>query len=223
MDDELASLLQLPEPEIERRQCVTKVVAAGILSRDGGIPTEEAVSAFSLAIRKEQFNQASRALETMGKPADRITAVEHELRVHAHDATKPRHDKDFRVLAAFVLEELAECKMVVLRKDYRGGLLIETISGTGNISWHFWCGIWRGHMYLLVPPAGLDPTAWLAVKRSVILDTLMMGWDFYSATFSRRPRLPTSSRPAACAAETTGKPERTERRVRFGQAGDEVL
>ena len=40
MTEELASLLGVVQPEVEKRQCVTKVLAAGtMLARDGTVPS----------------------------------------------------------------------------------------------------------------------------------------------------------------------------------------
>lgn len=70
MSEELAGILQLPEPVIEKRQCVTKTLAAGILWREKGRrPTLEEVESKSQQLRLDQARLALDAATQMGDPA----------------------------------------------------------------------------------------------------------------------------------------------------------
>ena len=147
MTEELAGLLGVVEAVEERRQCVTKVMAAGaLLVRDGELPSLEAVAELGQQMRLEQGRQAKDAEGIMGHPAERVTAVEHELRMYAHDVLKAHHDKDYRALAVFTLEELDAVRFLVLRVDYKGDLLVECVEGLRAL-------VHRGHMTLLCPPS----------------------------------------------------------------------
>ena len=164
MSDELAALVKVPEPQDEKRQCVTRVLAAGVLQRQlGRPPNQEEVSVKAEEMRKEHCYQALDAAEQLGEAEEFVAAVEHELRTYVHDILTPHHEKDFRSLAVFPLSDLQEAKVVVLRADYRGDLLVETVVGpqwrAGG--WHVWALIARGHMTLLQPPASWDAAAWL--------------------------------------------------------------
>ena len=111
MTEELAGLMGVVQPEVEKRQCVTKVVAAGLLQgQTGKIPSLEEVEALGQQLRLEQARQASEAEALMGHPEPKVTAVEHELRMYAHDVLKAHHDKDFRSLAVYPLEQMANMK-----------------------------------------------------------------------------------------------------------------
>ena len=94
----------------ERRQCVTKVVAAAVLWKDGEKgPTMSEVRCRRSGRRAatlEQARQAVEALAVMGKLAEKVSSVEYELRGYAHDITKPHYDQDYRSLAVFPLQEL---------------------------------------------------------------------------------------------------------------------
>jgi hypothetical protein len=118
MDEELAATLGLVEPVEEKRQCVTKTVAAGVLSRRlGRRPTIEEVAEEARALRLEQTRLALEANSQMGQAAEFVTPVEHELRVYAHDIVHPHHERDFRSFAVFPVAALEEARIVVLRAD----------------------------------------------------------------------------------------------------------
>ena len=86
MSDELAALLQVAEAGVERRQCVTLALAAGVAWREKGRrPTVSEVQEKALSFRMEQTRQAVEALQVMGEPEEMVTAVEHELRIYSHD------------------------------------------------------------------------------------------------------------------------------------------
>ena len=128
--EELASVLKIPEPQEEKRQCVTRVLAAGVLQRElGRVPLQKEVDVRAEAMRREQCQQALDALDQMGEPEEFVAAVEHELRTYIHDILSPHHEKDFRSLAVFPLEDMREAKLVVMRADYKGDLLVETVVG----------------------------------------------------------------------------------------------
>ena len=122
MTEELASLLGVVQPEVEKRQCVTKVLAAGtMLVRDGTVPSMEAVEEFAQGLRLEQARLAADAEALMGHAEPKITPIEHELRMYAHDILKAHHDKDFRAVAAYPVEAIGHVRMVVLRNGLQGG------------------------------------------------------------------------------------------------------
>ena len=84
-----------------------------------------------------------------------MTAVEHEMRVYVHDLTTAHHEKDFRSLAVFPINDLQDVKVVVLRTDYRGGVIVESVVGPswrpgGTVAWVL---IHKGHMTLVRPPS----------------------------------------------------------------------
>ena len=178
--EELASVLKLPEPQEERRQCVTRVLAAGVLQRElGRVPVQKEVDVRAEAMRREQCHQALDALEQMGEPEEFVTAVEHELRTYIHDIMSPHHEKDFRSLAVFPLEDLREAKLVVMRADYKGDLLVETVVGPHwrSDGWHVWAMIYRGHMTLVQTPSGWDAVAWL--QKEERYSTPSLGFSFF--------------------------------------------
>jgi hypothetical protein len=156
MTEELAGLLGVVVPEVEKRQCVTKILAAGFLkasSNRNEVPTMEKVEEMAQQFRLEQARLAVEAEGTMGHAEARVTAIEHELRMYTHDILKPHHDKDYRALAVFPLEQLEAFRVVVLRVDYKGDYVPEIVQGP---HWkagqpEVWAMIWRGHMTLLEP------------------------------------------------------------------------
>ena len=180
MTEDVAGLLRLPEPQWEKRQCVTKTMAAGVLWHElGRRPSLSEVDARAQALREEQLRLALDAQAQMGEAEEFVTPIEHELRVHVHDIVNAHHERDFRSLAVFPLESLAAAKVVVIRSDYRGQMLVETITGPrwGPGGWLVWALIWQGHMTLLCPPEGLDTAAWVAAEE--ISDTPALGFGFF--------------------------------------------
>ena len=157
MTEEIAALLQQPEPQRERRQCVTLTLAAGTLWKEDGVrPSLEAVQERAQSMREEQLRQAVEAEKQMNcEPrSEMISAIEHELRVYVHDIVTAHHEKDFRSLAVFPLQDLQDVTVVVVRADHRGGLVVETVVGSqwGAEDPKIVCLIWKGHMTLLQPP-----------------------------------------------------------------------
>lgn len=80
--------------------------------------------------------------------------------------TVSRHDKDFRVLACLPPEALCGAVLVVLRVNYAGSPIVETVTGEDASESasppHLWVLIHRGHMRMLAPPPGLQDPAWLS-------------------------------------------------------------
>ena len=104
--------------------------------------------------RLEQARQATEAEGSMGHPEAKVSAIEHELRMYAHDVLKPHHDKDYRSLAVYPLEQYGNIRLMILRVDYKGDVLPEIVQGP---QWRagqptVWALIFRGHMMMLVPP-----------------------------------------------------------------------
>ena len=159
MGEELAALLEQAEAGVERRQCVTKTVAAGIVWRaKARRPTLEEVADKAAEIRLDQARQAVEAKAAMGEAEARVAPIEAEIRIYTHDMIRANHDKDFRSHAVFPTADLEDCKLVVIRADYKGDIVMETVTGTmwQDGGWVIWTLIWRGHMVLLEPPDGTN-------------------------------------------------------------------
>ena len=131
MTDELAGLLKLSEPVKERRQCVTLSLAAACFRRrHGRWPSMGEAQQQAQVFRLEQTRLAVEAMALIGEADEVVAAVEHEARIYVHDLVTAHHEKDFRSLALFPLQELQEAKVVVLRADYKGGMVVESVVGT---------------------------------------------------------------------------------------------
>ena len=131
------------------------MLAAGhLFLGDGRLPTFDKVEEVGQKFRLEQARQAADAEGIMGHPEPKVTAVEYELRMYGHDVLKSHHDKDYRALAVFPLQDLEAVRVLVIRVDYKGEILLEAIAGTqwGEGGQDLWALIWKGHMTLLVPP-----------------------------------------------------------------------
>ena len=197
MTEELASLLQQVEPIEERRQCVTKTLAVGILWRRlHRRPSLAEVRTCAQEVRLTQARLALEALAQMGVAEEFVTPVEHEIRMYAHDIMQPNHERDFRSLAVFPVEELQDVKVVVLRADYCGRLVVESVTGS---SWApggclLWALIWKGHMVYVQPPEKLDSDAWLAAEE--VFSTPSLGFQFY--WHARHDQEPTAPGKVAC-------------------------
>eukprot|EP00438_Fugacium_kawagutii_P035496 Skav226807 [mRNA] locus=scaffold2056:134273:145141:- [translate_table: standard] len=166
MTEELAGLLGVVTPENEKRQCVAKTIAAGLLHlQTGSIPSMEAVASKAQDLRLEQARLAAEAEVIMGAAEPKVSAVEAELRMYCHDVLHAGHDKDFRALAVFPVQELSNVRLAILRLDYKGDVLPELILGTHWRSGQptLWALIHRGHMTLLVPT---DPSVGEKLLRS---------------------------------------------------------
>ncbi|CAE7410615.1 unnamed protein product, partial [Symbiodinium microadriaticum] len=130
MSEELAGMLQQPEEGVEKRQCVTKAIAAGIVWRTlARRPSPAEVEAKALEVRVEQTRQALEAQSVMGEAAHKVAPIEAEIRVYTHDTIRANHDKDFRSLAVFPVQDLEDCKLIVIRADYKGDVVVETMTG----------------------------------------------------------------------------------------------
>ena len=120
MSVELAGLLGCVDVGEEKRQCVTKVLAAAALWRQTDRPpTMEEVRRKATAFRVEQAQQAVEAVEVMGKAAARVSSVEYELRGYAHDILKAHHDRDYRSLAASSRTRRSSCSALTTRGTMR--------------------------------------------------------------------------------------------------------
>ena len=115
----------------------------------------EEVGAKAAEFRLEQARLAVEAEGVMGHAEPKVSAIEYELRMYTHDILKGHHDKDYRALAVFPIENLEEYRVIVVRTDYKGDYLPEIVQGT---HWKtgqkdLWALIYKGHMTLLVPPS----------------------------------------------------------------------
>ncbi|CAE7667777.1 unnamed protein product, partial [Symbiodinium necroappetens] len=197
MSEELAAMLRQPEEAWEKRQCVTKAIAAGVMWRWlARKPTCDEVGAKALELRLEQTRQALEAQAAMGEPAARVAPIEAEIRVYTPDIVRASHDKDFRSLAVFPLQELEDCKLIVIRADYKGDVVVETVTGTRwqENGWVLWTLIWRGHMVFLEPPLTLDVDVFL--ERWQAYDTPSLGFLFL--WHSRHDQEPTAAGASVC-------------------------
>eukprot|EP00913_Durusdinium_trenchii_P014680 g13773.t1 len=165
------------EPEKEKRQCVTKVFAAGLLmSQTERAPGLEDVERLSQEFfRLEQARLAVEAEGVMGHPEAKVAPVEHELRMYAHDILKPHHDKDYRA-AVSPLAALEEIRIIVVRADYKGDLLLETVVGSQWTHHDVWVMISKGHMTLLQPPS---KTIGEALARKEVYHTPCLGFRYF--------------------------------------------
>ena len=112
MTEELAGLLGVVAPEVEKRQCVTKVLAAGhLFLEEGKLPDMGEVEEKAQQFRLEQARQAPDAEGIMGHPEPKVSAVEHELRMYSHDILRAHHDKDYRAVAVFPIEDLGHLRL----------------------------------------------------------------------------------------------------------------
>lgn len=165
------------EPEKEKRQGVTKVFAAGLLmSQTERAPGLEDVERLSQEFfRLEQARLAVEAEGVMGHPEAKVAPVEHELRMYAHDILKPHHDKDYRA-AVSPLAALEEIRIIVVRADYKGDLLLETVVGSQWTHHDVWVMISKGHMTLLQPPS---KTIGEALARKEVYHTPCLGFRYF--------------------------------------------
>ena len=125
-----------------------------------------------------------------------MTAVEHEMRVYVHDLTTAHHEKDFRSLAVFPINDLQDVKVVVLRTDYRGGVIVESVVGPswrpgGTVAWVL---IHKGHMTLVRPPS--EEVATTLLEEEEHTTTPAFGFTFF--WHSRHDQTPTSPGKTHC-------------------------
>lgn len=94
----------------------------------------------------------------------------------------------FRGLAVFPVEDLQDARLVVLRADYRGGLVLEVVQGQRwePGGWNIVALIWKGHMTLLQPPEGFDMDGFL--EREEHASTPSLGFAFFWHTRHDQPR-----------------------------------
>ena len=189
MTEELAAILRQADEGVERRQCVVKTIAAGLVWRKlARQPSLAEAEDCARAVRLEQARQALEAQAVMGEPDHRVAPIEAELRVYAHDILKANHDKDFRSHAVFPVVDMDECKLVVVRANYKGEVVAETVTGSAwqEGGWVMWAVIWRGHMMLLEPPHNLDVAGTLEAWNPH--DTPALGFSFFWHTRHDEPR-----------------------------------
>ena len=180
MTEELAGMLGVVEAMEEKRQCVTKVIAAGILRlRTGSLPSMDDVTEEGQALRLEQARLAVEAEGMMGHAEVKVSPVERESRMYSHDILTAHHEKDYRALAVFPVDALSSCRVAVIRLDYKGDILVETVTGQ---HWKpgladLWCLIWKGHMTLLVPPS--EEVGQRLIAKEDGYNTPSLGFSYY--------------------------------------------
>ena len=114
-----------------------------------------------------------------------VAPIEHELRIYIHDLVTPAHEKDFRGLAVFPVEDLQDARLMALRADYRGGLVVQGQRWEPG-GWNVVALIWKGHMTLLQPPDGFDVDGFL--EREEHASTPSLGFAFFWHTRHDQPR-----------------------------------
>eukprot|EP00971_Amphidinium_carterae_P345152 6485941-Amphidinium_carterae.1 len=158
LSQHLRDQLQLPEDRPERRQCLLRCVAGGLLlAHTGKVPNMTEVDVAALSLREELHTQALCASHAMGSVTGRIPILEHELRTHVHDILAADHDRDYRVLAALAPAGLAKCKVVIMRVTYAKQATVEIIVGAHfdarqATSTTLYLVVHRGHMKMMPPP-----------------------------------------------------------------------
>ena len=180
MTEELAGILRCPEPVKERKQCVMLALGASVAwHRNGRQPSIAEAQQEAQQIRLEQARLAAEARGQMGDPPEYVTAVEHEARIYIHDILHQDHEKDFRSLAVFPVQVLQEARVVVIRADFRGGLIAESVVGAHwePGGWTIWMLIWKGHMTVLQPPSDFNAEAFLDQEETGA--TPALGFTFY--------------------------------------------
>ena len=97
MTEELASLLKLAQPEVERRQCVTMTIAAAVeWRRRGRRPHPDEVRQKAQELRLEQTRLAKEAETLIGGPEEFVAPIEHELRIYIHGPGHPGAREGFQ-------------------------------------------------------------------------------------------------------------------------------
>ena len=174
------------EPEMELRQCLFLNVA-GALLRAGSrkMPKPAAIQDLAHRMRAQMHLQALEALQALGPAPPHMSAAEADLRVFCHDAVYRDHDKDYRALLAFPLEDLEPYALHVVRIDFHGQATVNSVTG---IRWsdreqsHLWVMIHRGHMRALRPPEGTTANAALTACASLQgAQALAAGWEAHLA------------------------------------------
>eukprot|EP00971_Amphidinium_carterae_P109570 2169532-Amphidinium_carterae.1 len=154
----LRDQLQLPDDRPERRQCLLRCIAGGVLYHQGKTcPSMSEVDRCALTLREELHTQALCAQHAMGTAGSRIPTLEHELRTHVHDVLLPDHDRDYRVIAALAPEFTSRCRIVIMRVTYAKQATVEIILGAHFDPQHkdsitMYLVVHRGHMKLMEPP-----------------------------------------------------------------------
>jgi len=114
----------------ESHQCLPIHVAAGLLlHQQKQIPSMDAVHRKAQELRISLAAQAAEALTVLGPLPDELTQAEADLRVFAHDAVHFAHDKDYRALAAFPLQDFSELCVNVLRVSDTMHPTVESVCG----------------------------------------------------------------------------------------------
>eukprot|EP00438_Fugacium_kawagutii_P010033 Skav212665 [mRNA] locus=scaffold1227:565246:577475:+ [translate_table: standard] len=158
----------------EARQCLLLHCAAGFLhTKDGKVPTWEAVQKQTNVMREELIHQAAEASRHLGECPDSMPRSEADLRVFVHDLLHWSHDKDYRTLASFPASNLLDKTLHIVRMASDGDLSTEVITGalsTGHSSQHIHLLVHQGHMRFLVPTK-------LTRKPPVIREVIAAGWE----------------------------------------------
>ena len=172
----LAERLGLQVGEDEGRQCVLKATVAAVLwAREHTAPSMERVERLALEARSELWEAAYDAQLALGEPASLISTAEADLRVFAHDALYPHHDKDVRCVAAFPLTALKGARLHVWLVDRGGALRRLTFSpATGTpAEVEAYVVLTRGHVRAFSPVSSCgEPGSIATSKRESLLPKL---------------------------------------------------
>ncbi|CAE8593825.1 unnamed protein product, partial [Polarella glacialis] len=169
--------------------------------------TTDQIQETARAIRRELWDGAAEAQSAMGDAPPCISTSEADLRMFAHDCLCANHEKDYRVLMAFLgLPE--DFSLLVLRLTAWGHLEADLLRGRAALS-----GgpigvvtIHRGHMRALIPHPACsfrDLFQELLEHQKVAKEMEAVGWrSFLEATPAESPLVP-SKRPACLRCQET--------------------
>ena len=128
-------------------------VGAVLWAREGSPPDLDRVQEAALPVRRQLWEQAYRAQDALGQPASLISTAEADLRVFAHDALHPHHDKDLRSFAVFPVAFLQGVRLQIWIVDHTGYLKQMTIHPGGDDpgALDAYVVLHRGHVRTLAP------------------------------------------------------------------------
>ena len=183
-ENPLSQWLGIPDGG-EKKQCILLSAAAATRwARDGQPPPREEAVELALEMREDMLHQAWEALSVLGEPEPTLTRGQADLRIFAHDAVSPHHDKDYRSLIAFPPKALADMILGVLIMDYGGRIKEHRLIGR-DCSTHArtaWILIHRGHARAVAPPRGQacpPPGIDNLLQGTQEPDRLMDGWELW--------------------------------------------
>jgi hypothetical protein len=139
--DDLCQALGLPLGSVEANQCVLLGTALAFLGWCAGppelmgLPSKDVIYLAAQKLRRRTFSSGRKWLETLGTPAFPLCVPEGEVRMQAHDAWYPRHDKDMHHALVLLHDAFAGRVLHTLRSGSQGTVQQQVIEGpTGSRS-----------------------------------------------------------------------------------------